>query len=42
MVRKKLEASDVQSSRFVSYVWFYSFFFFLLLLIASYGLIAEA
>ncbi|MEZ4574030.1 MAG: hypothetical protein R2857_03730 [Vampirovibrionales bacterium] len=42
MVRKKIEASDTQTSRFVSYVWFYGFFFFLLLLIASYGLIAES
>lgn len=27
---------------FMRYVWFYLFFFFLLLMIASFGLIAEA
>lgn len=29
-------------SLFMRYLWFYLFFFFLLLMIASFGLIAEA
>lgn len=34
--------SQQEVSLFMRYIWFYLFFFFLLLMIASFGLIAEA
>jgi hypothetical protein len=42
MVRKKLPDSQQTVSLFMRNIWFYAFFFFLLLMIASFGLIAEA
>jgi hypothetical protein len=33
---------QVEVNLFMSYIWFYAFFFILLLMIASFGLIAEA
>jgi len=42
MVRAAKEDRPQQVSLFVRYVWFYAMFFIILLLIASFGLIAEA
>ncbi len=37
----KIESKE-EVSLFVRYIWFYAFFFFLMIMIASFGLIAEA
>lgn len=42
MVRAPKEDRTQQVSLFMRYVWFYVMFFAILLLIASFGLIAEA
>jgi hypothetical protein len=42
MVRQALVPEAKQSGLFIRYIWFYLFFFFLLVMIASFGLIAEA
>ncbi len=42
MVRAAKVDSQQEIGLFMRYIWFYSFFFFLLLMIASFGLIAEA
>lgn len=42
MVRKPKTDPQQDVSLFARYLWFYVFYFFCLLMIASFGLIAEA
>lgn len=42
MVRKAKIETTQEISVFMRYLWFYIFFIFLLVMIASFGLIAEA